>query len=566
VTTLQDYITQVQDLIHDLNAIDFSIPSLITKINQARVRAALDLHCCRNFYDGLQFVPGQERYPLSGGVAGIKLLEGGDNYVSPQVVFTGGGGMGASATIAQINGECQQPVMTSWGQGYTSTPNVNIIDGAGWITNFQVRKALAALALPLNAIDLVVNAILVLPVTDPINIQWNSGAPTLPGDPLYLLISNSVPLTNAQTEALYQNAGNFGDPTGTIPFGAATGQTSGSSGGQTVISTGAVSNQQIRLAASTVQYGFINALANSIPSSPADPANIIWNSSATSSPGDPLSLVMVNTLGMTVGQMQAFYTFAATMPESPQTVTNQQFRLALAASGFMLTFIGALSANLSDPANIQWFSGAGTKGGAGDPIYNLLNTITSPGPIYTAAALLPANQPGRGAVAQAVALRNVVDWDAVSVIWGTERPMLGWLPWSAFQAYARLTQSVPQGRPVMWTSFPENNYAMFFRIPDQVYGLEISAITIPDPLISLTDVETQILPPNDDAVQWYAAHLCLLKLQQFGPAMFYSNEDARNPGKYQMRVQSINGSKIPPRTPNIYASTGARISKWFGGG
>jgi hypothetical protein len=275
---------------------------------------------------------------------------------------------------------------------------------------------------------------------------------------------------------------------------------------------------------------------------------------------------MINTLGMTYAQMQAFYAFAATLPESPQKVTNQQLRLGLSATGHLLAFLGALSASLSDPANIQWFSGAGSTGAAPDALYAAINSVTPPAAVYASAATFPSNMPGRGATAQAIALRNVVDWDSVSVIWGTERPMLGWLPWTAFQAYARLTQSVPQGRPVIWTSFPENNYAMVFRIPDQAYGFEISAITIPDQLAAATDVETNLLSPNDDAVQWYAAHLCFLKLQQFGPAMFYANDDDRNPGKYQLRVRSLTASKQPTRHQNIYASTGARISKWFGGG
>jgi hypothetical protein len=137
--------------------------------------------------------------------------------------------------------------------------------------------------------------------------------------------------------------------------------------------------------------------------------------------------------------------------------------------------------------------------------------------------------------------------------------MLNWLPWPAFQAYARWNQSVPKGRPVMWTSFPENNYGMFYYIPDQTYSAELTALTLPDPLAAPTDVETQILPPNDDAVQWYAAHLCLLKLQQFGPADYYES-------KYMRRVVEINGTKTPVRYPNFYSSTGARISKWFGGG
>jgi hypothetical protein len=109
---------------------------------------------------------------------------------------------------------------------------------------------------------------------------------------------------------------------------------------------------------------------------------------------------------------------------------------------------------------------------------------------------------------------------------------------------------------VMFTTFPENSFAMLFRTPDQPYYGDLEAVVIPDPLQSLTDVETEILPPNDDCVQWYAAYLCCIFLQQFGPASFFKKE-------YKDRTQDLTSTKGPVRTPNIYLNRLARVSRVY---
>ena len=75
-----DYISQIRELVHDLQSVDWTDTELITIVNNARQRAALDLHCVRTLYTGLTTIPNQEVYPINGGVGSITLLSGGSGY------------------------------------------------------------------------------------------------------------------------------------------------------------------------------------------------------------------------------------------------------------------------------------------------------------------------------------------------------------------------------------------------------------------------------------------------------------------------------------------------------
>ncbi len=558
MTQLQDYIARVQDIFHDNQGIDVPQNRLIDNINEARRRVALDLHCVRNFFPNLQCIANVERYPLSGGTGGIRLISGGQNYINPIGYFTGGGGFGAAATLQAQNGIVTGFTMSSWGQNYTSTPVFNIIDGAGWVTNWQLRQALAAVLIPPNAISTVNSTILALGVNDSRNIQWTSGAPSMPGDSLYAFIQSTLAYSQAQTEALYAQAAAFQSAPSQVPASATPGQMSATDSGQTQLSTTGVTNWQLRTAAANQAFGFIAALNSAVSTSAGDPGNALWVSGAMTGPFDGLAQVMINSLGMTQAQVIAVYSFAAGLVRPAQVVTAQQLRLALAAAGQLTAVIAAISTSPADPANIQWYSAAGTS--VGDALYSLVNSVTGAGAIYTAAASFPSNTPGSGALATAISLRNIVDWNQVSVVWGVEKPTLGYEPWSRFQAYARLVQSVPQGRPVIFTTVAENNFAMLFRIPDQNYGLELDAICLSDPLVNLTDFDTQIFQPNDECVKWYTAHLCYLRTQSWGAAQMFEE-------KYNRSIREIASRRLPSaRYFNIYRSSDAHIRRTFGGG
>lgn len=129
-STLNTYLSQVRALIHDNNSADFTDAQLTTFINNARNRVALDTHCVRSFLTGFNLIANQEQYPLTGFVGGVTVSSAGSGYSNAAVSFSGGGGVGATASVTLSNGTIAAVNMTSWGTNYTAAPTVNV-SGAG---------------------------------------------------------------------------------------------------------------------------------------------------------------------------------------------------------------------------------------------------------------------------------------------------------------------------------------------------------------------------------------------------------------------------------------------------
>jgi hypothetical protein len=158
---LSDYTLQVQELVHDLSNLDFTQAELTSFVNQGRQRVAMDLHCVRAFFTNLTFITGQEYYPMSGGIGGCAVTNGGSGYTSVPTVNISAppaGGIQATATALLTNQVVTQVVMTNWGSGYTTTPSVSISGGGGSLATAQ------AIALT-NVLD--INAISVLTTLSP---------------------------------------------------------------------------------------------------------------------------------------------------------------------------------------------------------------------------------------------------------------------------------------------------------------------------------------------------------------------------------------------------------------
>lgn len=129
-----DYITNVRGLVHDLTTQDWSDTELLTWVNRARQKVALDTHCVRGFFAGLSLITGQEIYPMTGGCGGVVVTAGGSNYSATPTVTLGAppaGGIQATATAVVTNGVITAINMLNWGGGYTSNPSVNISDSTG---------------------------------------------------------------------------------------------------------------------------------------------------------------------------------------------------------------------------------------------------------------------------------------------------------------------------------------------------------------------------------------------------------------------------------------------------
>lgn len=154
---------------------------------------------------------------------------------------------------------------------------------------------------------------------------------------------------------------------------------------------------------------------------------------------------------------------------------------------------------------------------------------------------------GAGARAQATMFNNVFNVLSISAIWGNQRYMLKYRSFTLFQAYMRSQLFFTQ-RPLIWTIQEQQGFVLIQPPPDQAYLTEWDTLCIPMGLVNPGDIDTQILPPYSDAVQYYAAYLCLLKLQNFQQAEFMLK-------LYSARVPRIIIGAGGMRIPNPYHKT-----------
>jgi hypothetical protein len=127
-TTPGTYEFQVLDLLHDPNANRWGIPQVDGYINEARRQLVRDTGCLRSLQSSY-LTGGQEQYTF-GQVTGGVVLTGGSGYTTPTVSFSGGGGTGVAATLAQSGGAVNTISFTSFGSGYSSVPSY-LISGVG---------------------------------------------------------------------------------------------------------------------------------------------------------------------------------------------------------------------------------------------------------------------------------------------------------------------------------------------------------------------------------------------------------------------------------------------------
>jgi hypothetical protein len=172
-------------------------------------------------------------------------------------------------------------------------------------------------------------------------------------------------------------------------------------------------------------------------------------------------------------------------------------------------------------------------------------------------ASAPAITFGSGAAAAiAVAMVNVIDIYGISYINGVQRAMLQWKPFTYFNAVFRSNTTII-GPPAVWSGYNEQNlFYLYPALPDQQYPLEIDAMVLPSPLVNTTDSDTQVNPPVNDCIQYYAAHLALLKAQNFEQAEYYNK-------KYEARSKQIMATRFGTRQLNIYQNVWRRLQRGY---
>jgi len=154
---------------------------------------------------------------------------------------------------------------------------------------------------------------------------------------------------------------------------------------------------------------------------------------------------------------------------------------------------------------------------------------------------------GSGATATAIAFNNVFNVISISYIWGNQRYMLKFRGFTLFQAYMR-TQLQYNQRGMIWTIHEQSGTVLIQPPPDQPYVTEWDVLAQPQPLVNPSDSDGDITGIWTDPVQYYAAMLCLSKLQNFEQADHYFKI-------YSARVPKIIIGAGGTRIPNPYHRT-----------
>jgi hypothetical protein len=164
---------------------------------------------------------------------------------------------------------------------------------------------------------------------------------------------------------------------------------------------------------------------------------------------------------------------------------------------------------------------------------------------------------GSGASAKSTVLANILDILSITVLWGAERIMHGFLPFSQFQTWCRqltFNQSVPS----IFTLHQGILQAFLFQIPDQAYTMEWDILTLPTALVNNSDVDSQVIAPWNDAVQLFAAHLCHLSLLNTQLADYFYTGKEQSPGKYDARIKQLPRTAFSRRVFNPYRTYAKR--------
>lgn len=166
---------------------------------------------------------------------------------------------------------------------------------------------------------------------------------------------------------------------------------------------------------------------------------------------------------------------------------------------------------------------------------------------------------GTGATATSTVLVNVLDILSVTVIWGEERVMHGYLGFSAFQTWCRqLTQN--QSVPSIFTLHQGILQAFLFQIPDQAYQMEWDILTLPSPLVNNVDVDAQVIAPWNDAVQFFACFLAIASLQNYNASKFWY-EPLNKSGVYDQRIKQLPATAFSRRVYNPYRTYAKRLRR-----
>lgn len=139
---------------------------------------------------------------------------------------------------------------------------------------------------------------------------------------------------------------------------------------------------------------------------------------------------------------------------------------------------------------------------------------------------------------------NTIDVLNVNLYWGNSRVPLYYLPWTDFNAQLRYWQNYT-GRPIGYSMYGPKKVFIGPK-PDQAYLMELDTVVLPEPLVTLSEVET--LPtPFTEAVPFYAAYIAKYQEQSYGEAEIFKAE-------YTKHVLEALNTTFTRRLPTPYVA------------
>lgn len=255
----------------------------------------------------------------------------------------------------------------------------------------------------------------------------------------------------------------------------------------------------------------------------------------------------------------------STFYNPPGVITNQELYPLIGPNGLNGQVVGATvqagGANYTGATTITFAAGpAGSIRATGSPViasgvitginmtaWGTGYTPALPGTGGVPAITITDSGGGTGATATAVMFNNVFNVISISYLWGNQRYMLRYRGFTLFQAYMRSQLYFTQ-RGLIWTIHEQGGFVLIQPPPDQPYVTEWDVLALPLPLASPSDQDTQVVMPWADAVQYWAAYLCLTKLQNFEQAEYMLK-------LYSARVPKIIIGAGGVRIPNPYHKT-----------
>src|SRR6185437_1224190 len=131
------------------------------------------------------------------------------------------------------------------------------------------------------------------------------------------------------------------------------------------------------------------------------------------------------------------------------------------------------------------------------------------------------------------------------------------LPFTAFQAFCR-AYTLSFNQPMVWSMPTPIPTVFLFQIPGQPYPMEWDAITTTTDLPATNSSDTQIPDPYSDAVQYFAAYLAIVSLQNYPQAAYWY--DGKK-GVYDQRILQLPRTVITRRIYSPYRTFMRRIRR-----